>query len=244
MLIISALYNLNRDHIFNFVNSLKDSGYNGEKAMIVYNCNSETRRFLESNNWTIWNRNLDGLQTVTKRFLDFYEVLKNYQDTEYVLITDCRDVHFNKNPELFPKSDLVIGQDGEYPLSKHSWAIKEYEKMYSNRYKQLLTLPHLCAGVIFGLNGIVSTLCKDTYDYTFESELYNKDDRGKRTVVDQLALNIVAYTKYKYVPTEQNLVINLAMTTWDQQKQYFLYHQFDRVKNFWNKLNKKSSRIL
>lgn len=244
MVIISALNNLSRDHIFTFVVSLKDSGYKGEKVMIVYNCDSQTRAFLESHNWKIYNRGLNGLQTVTKRFLDFSTVLKDYEDHEHVLITDCRDVYFNNNPELYPKLNLIIGEDGEYPLSNHSWAIREFKKMYPTQFNKHLAFPHLCAGVIYGLNNIVRSLCKDTYEYTFESKLYDKEDIGKRTVVDQLALNIVAYTKYEYVPVKQNLVINLAMTSWDQQIQYYIYHQYDRVGNFWNKLNKKNNTIL
>jgi len=244
MVIISALNNLSRYHIFTFISSLKDSGYKGEKVMIVYKCDSQTREFLELHNWKIYYKDLNGLQTVTKRFLDFHSVLKYYEDHEHVLITDCRDVYFNENPEQYPKSKLIIGEDGEYPLSNHSWAISEFEKMYPTQYSPHLDSPHLCAGVVYGLNSIVRPLCKDTYDFTFKSKLYDNDDRGKRTVVDQLALNIVAYTKYNYIPTKQNLVINLAMTTWDQQIHYFLYHQYDRVKNFWEKLNKKNSTIL
>ena len=67
----------------------------------------------------LYIKNLDDTQVVTKRFEDISDILKEYNNDEYVLVTDCRDVYFNKNIELFNPIDLYIGVDGNYPLKNH-----------------------------------------------------------------------------------------------------------------------------
>ena len=243
MLIISALDNLSRDQIFTFVDSLNKIQYKGKKIMVVYSCDSRTRTFLEDNGWKIYDRSLNGIQVVTKRFQDFAGILENYNDRQ-VLVSDCRDVYFHKTLDDLPFSNLYIGLDGSYNLEKHEWAITEFKKMYPREYTSLLKLPHLCAGVFYGTANNVAAICKDTFNYTFESKLFDRKNPGKKTVVDQLAFNIVAYYKYKYKHQKSNTVINLAMTDWDIETEYTIYHQYDRVKDFWIKLKNFKGSIL
>tara|TARA_B110000285_G_scaffold32008_1_gene33195 strand:- start:663 stop:1400 length:738 start_codon:yes stop_codon:yes gene_type:complete len=237
MIIVSSCDKYTATNLYTFVSSLNNSGYNGKKVMVVYECNNSTKEYLTSNGWIIYQKDLDNLQVVTKRFKDISDVLLDYDATEQVLSVDCRDVYFHKNPELYGSSDLYIGIDGDYPLIDNEWATKEMLEMYPSQYNKIKSNHHLCAGVVLGKNENITSLFKDTFDYTFESKIYDKFNTGRKSTVDQMALNILAYGKYKYQVTKGDYVINLSCTAWDTKKEYFIYHQYDRVDNFWSKVN-------
>ena len=237
MIIVSSCDKYTATNLYTFVSSLNNSGYNGKKVMVVYECNNSTKEYLTSNGWIIYQKDLDNLQVVTKRFKDISDVLLDYDATEQVLSVDCRDVYFHKNPELYGSSDLYIGIDGDYPLIDNEWATKEMLEMYPSQYNKIKSDHHLCAGVVLGKNENITSLFKDTFDYTFESKIYDKFNTGRKSTVDQMALNILAYGKYKYQVTKGDYVINLSCTAWDTKKEYFIYHQYDRVDNFWSKVN-------
>tara|TARA_B110000977_G_scaffold49855_1_gene67750 strand:- start:2950 stop:3687 length:738 start_codon:yes stop_codon:yes gene_type:complete len=237
MIIVSSCDKYTATNLYTFVSSLNNSGYNGKKVMVVYECNNSTKEYLTSNGWIIYQKDLDNLQVVTKRFKDISDVLSDYDATEQVLSVDCRDVYFHKNPELYGSSDLYIGIDGDYPLIDNEWATKEMLEMYPSQYNKIKSNHHLCAGVVLGKNENITSLFKDTFDYTFESKIYDKFNTGRKSTVDQMALNILAYGKYKYQVTKGDYVINLSCTAWDTKKEYFIYHQYDRVDNFWSKVN-------
>ena len=233
MVIISSLHDYSFQDIEIFNKSLDSVGYSGDKVMIVYDCEESVKKYLKSNGWDIHQKSLDGIQVVTKRFKDISDILKKYERDVKVLVTDCRDVYFNKNIELFNPIDLYIGVDGNYPLKNHTWATREMLKAYPNEYENLKDKPHLCAGVIFGKNEKIISLCKDVFEYTFESEI-----KEKKSTVDQMALNVLLYKKYNYLMTNNNLVINLGCTDWNYSNSFYIYHQYDRFNNFFKYIKK------
>jgi len=235
MVVISSSHNYKKTNLYTFVTSLNQSGFLGEKVMIVYECNSSTIKFLKENGWKLYQKKLNGIQNITKRFEDISDILQNYGDSEQILFTDSRDVYFHKNPELLSPHDLFIGIDGDCSLEKNEWATKEMIKMYPSKYNELKNKYHLCCGVVFGKNKIVRNLLKDTFDFTFKSTLANSSIFDGNTV-DQMALNVIAYNKYNYKVEEKDIVINLGSTYWNTKKEYFIYHQYDRISNFWSKI--------
>ena len=243
MVVISSSHLYTKNELFTLTTSLNQSGFLGEKVMIVYECNSSTIKFLKENGWKLYQKKLNGIQNITKRFEDISDILQNYGDSEQILFTDSRDVYFHKNPELLSPHDLFIGIDGDCPLEKNEWATKEMIKMYPSKYNELKNKYHLCCGVVFGKNKIVRNLLKDTFDFTFKSTLANSSIFHGNTV-DQMALNVIAYNKYNYKVTDNNIVINLGSTYWDIQKEYHIYHQYDRIQNFWKIIPSKISKKL
>tara|TARA_B110000858_G_C17713973_1_gene431974 strand:- start:368 stop:1090 length:723 start_codon:yes stop_codon:yes gene_type:complete len=231
MVIISSSHNYTKNQLYTLVKSLNDSGYTDKKVMVVYECDSSTKKFLIENGWEIYERNLNNIQVVSKRFKDIPDILRTYNEYEQILVTDSRDVYFHKNPKLLPPHDLFIGIDGDYLLKDNEWATKEMMKMYPTEYDTIKNKHHLCAGVVLGKNKNIINLFEDVYDYIFKSEL-----KVKKSTVDQMALNILAYTKYNYTTIKDNSVINLSCTDWDVSEEYNIYHQYDRVDDFWLKI--------
>lgn len=244
MLVISSLDNYKIPDIETFVTSLEKSGYKGEKCMIVYRCEGYVKRFLKDFGWNVIEKDLEGEYMVTKRFQHFAEVITNSYVNQKVLVSDCRDVYFHLNPELLKSTDLYIGQDGNYPHRNNEFATKEMMRMFPIEYESIKNNFHLCAGVFYGIRDKVIELCEKTYDYTFKSKLYNKNHKDKKTTVDQMALNIVAYNDFKYKEQFNNSLINLGETFWDTNNTYFIYHQYDRVYNFFNKLKEKTKKLI
>ena len=244
MIIVSSCDRYTTANLYTFVNSLNNSGYTGKKLMVVYQCSNSTKEFLVANGWIIYQKDLNNIQVVTKRFEDISDILLDYDTSEQVLSVDCRDVYFHKNPELYHQSDLHIGIDGDYSLLSNEWATKEMLEMYPSEYSKIKNYHHLCAGVVLGKNKNIIPLFKDTFNYTFKSKIYDKDNTGKKSTVDQMAFNILAYNKYNYKVTDSNYVINLSCTAWDTKKEYYIYHQYDRVNNFWSKVNSNIQKTI
>ena len=116
--------------------------------------------------------------------------------------------------------------------------------MYPQDYDDISDKYHLCAGVFYGEAQNIISLCRKTYEYVFESKRFDKNDIGKPTCADQMALNIVAYRDLKYKFILNNSIINLAQTFWKQDIEFFIYHQYDRVSNFKEKLINKKNKVI
>jgi hypothetical protein len=244
MLIISSLDSYKISDIETFVISLSKSGYKGKKCMVVYKCEDYVKRFLKDFGWDVIQKDAEGEYIVSKRFYHFAEIIKNSYKESRVLVSDCRDVYFYQNPETLKSVDLYIGQDGNYPHRNNKWASGEMLNMFPDYYDLVKDKFHLCAGVFYGYTNTISTLCKKTYDLTFESRLYDKKDKGKHTTADQMALNIVAYKDFKYKNEFNNSVINLAETFWNPDIFFVIYHQYDRIHNFFEKLKSKTKKLI
>ena len=244
MLIISSLDNYKISNIETFVTSLNKSGYKGQKCMVVYRCEDYVKTFLKNFGWDVIEKDPQGEYIVTKRFQHFAEIIDKGYKVDHVLVTDCRDVYFHQNPERLNFVDLYIGQDGNYPHRNNEWATSEMLSMFPDEYKELIDEFHLCAGVFYGSKEQVASLCIKTYEYTFKSKKYDINNIGKETCADQMALNIVAYKDFKYKNEFNNSVINLAATPWDTDTFFVIYHQYDRIHNFFERLKNKTKKLI
>lgn len=83
---------------------------NVDKVMCVGNATTETRQWLIDNNFKLVNMPSLNVPVHVLRFLSIYEYLKNHwQEYEYVVTTDVKDVYFQKDPFDWLKSKLFIG---------------------------------------------------------------------------------------------------------------------------------------
>ena len=212
--------------------------------MVVYDCESTVKNYLIDNGWDVVEKDHNGEYIVTKRFQHFAEVLNKGYQVSRVLVTDCRDVYFYQNPEYLNSVDLYIGQDGNYPHRNNEWATGEMLRMFPEYYDSIKDKFHLCAGVFYGSTNTIISLCEKTYNLTFESKRYDSHNKGKQTCADQMALNIVAYKDFKYKFVFNKSIINMASTFWDQDIDFFIYHQYDRIPNFWERFKEKKRNLI
>ena len=110
-LILGVVDNYDWDKIKYWANSIDQSGFDGYKALIVYNMDSATARILtEKQFMLIGSSEYDETKGFTfngqkhimvDRFLhihNFLSMLERPMDVDRVIITDVRDVVFQTNP--------------------------------------------------------------------------------------------------------------------------------------------------
>jgi hypothetical protein len=84
------------DDIKPYVESIKKSGFNGEKLMLVYDVSQEVINYLNDNGWLIVESQLQE-HIILQRFRDMYALLYQYK-TDIIIWTDVKDVIFQKDP--------------------------------------------------------------------------------------------------------------------------------------------------
>ena len=112
-LIIGCSTNYDWSKLKYWVNSINRSGFQGDKVLILMNCDSETVSKITESGFTVigFNRDEKGnlnynssMPVHTERFLHIYNYLKD-KDYRYVITTDVKDVVFQKDPIEYLKKE-------------------------------------------------------------------------------------------------------------------------------------------
>lgn len=117
-LIIGAFTNYNYNQLKPWVESIDESGFTGDKVMIAFNSSKETIEELTKRKFTVIQATPSKLPIHVERFIYLYNYLKdNYQNYEYVITTDVKDVYFQTDPVEWLKTNLdpynfVAGSEG------------------------------------------------------------------------------------------------------------------------------------
>lgn len=98
-----------------WVNSINASGFEGDKVLILMNCDKDTVQKVTDAGFSIIAFNQDGQGNLTyqsqlmvhvERFIHIYKLLKDNL-YRYVITTDVKDVIFQKNPSEWLEQNLV-----------------------------------------------------------------------------------------------------------------------------------------
>ncbi len=133
-LIIGGASNYTWDHLKYWVNSIKKTGFKGDIVLVVTNMSAETVNKLVENdvkvyaygkqdeNGNIVNQSQNAPHV--ERFLFIWDFLRKNKDTyRYVVVTDTRDVIFQKDPTDFLNSKL--GMIHSFVCSSEGLAYKD-----------------------------------------------------------------------------------------------------------------------
>jgi hypothetical protein len=102
-----------------WINSINESGFTGDKVMILMNCDKETVSKVSDAGFDIIGFGQDdkgnlvynsNMMVHVERFYHIYQHLKN-KDYRYVITTDVKDVIFQKNPSEWLEMHLPEGHD-------------------------------------------------------------------------------------------------------------------------------------
>lgn len=116
-LIIGGASNYNWDQLKYWVNSIKKTGFKGDIVLVVTNMSGDTVKKLTDENVLVYaygkqdeNGNIVNQSQNAphvERFIFIWDFLRKNKDTyRYVVVTDTRDVIFQKDPTDFLKSNL------------------------------------------------------------------------------------------------------------------------------------------
>jgi hypothetical protein len=102
-----------------WINSINESGFTGDKVMILMNCDKETVSKVSDAGFDIIAFGQDdkgnlvynsNMMVHVERFYHIYQHLKN-KDYRYVITTDVKDVIFQKNPSEWLEINLPEGHE-------------------------------------------------------------------------------------------------------------------------------------
>lgn len=152
MIILTTAFGYGADKVRPFFNSLQDSGFTGTLAVMSDNCSAA--KWLQDRGALLLPNPGNKFPINTRRFMAYKEYLRD--KTEPTIITDIRDVVFQKNPEEhMPLEGVNVFQ--------------EYEEMnisscpYNSKWMRDLGVskwghrPIICAGVTSGVLGEYTT---------------------------------------------------------------------------------------
>lgn len=115
-LIIGCATNYDWSKLKYWVNSINQSGFQGDKVLVLMNCDRETCAKINEAGFKIigFQQDEDGnlkheskFMVHVERFLHIYNYLKfNNEQYRYVITTDVKDVIFQKNPSEYIEESL------------------------------------------------------------------------------------------------------------------------------------------
>ena len=113
-LIVGCATNYDWSKLKYWVNSINQSGFEGDKVLILMNCDKDTVQKVTDAGFSIIAFNKDGQGNLTyqsqlmvhvERFIHIYKLLKDNL-YRYVITTDVKDVIFQKNPSEWLEQNL------------------------------------------------------------------------------------------------------------------------------------------
>jgi hypothetical protein len=118
-LIVGCATNYDWSKLKYWVNSINRSGFEGDKVLILMNCDKDTVEKISNSGFSIIAFNQDSNGNLTynsnmmvhvERFFHIYQLLKNNL-YRYVITTDVKDVVFQQNPSVWLENKFTDSDD-------------------------------------------------------------------------------------------------------------------------------------
>lgn len=209
-IIVGVVDNYTWDQIKHWANSIKESGFEGYKAVFAYNMNADTVRKLTAEGFMVIGANTyteengftfdaNGQSLMVNRFIHLHQFLDNIdvESIRYVIATDVRDVVFQVNPSLWLESELV-GEElvvgSENLLYKDEpWNANNMVQSFGRYfYDKVVNRQIYCAGVLAGKLETFKDFCLNLWLLCNGRVQFVPGGGGP----DQAALNILLNTSY------------------------------------------------
>ncbi len=201
-LIIGAITNYDFDKVAPWVKSINETGFVGDKIMIVFNSTLETVEKLVQHDFKVVvvgtedkeNKKFtyqSGLPIHVERFFHIYNILKdNWEYYDYVITTDVKDIIFQSNPVDWLKKNL----NGK-KLVAGSEAIQYMNEPWGNQ-------------------NLLETYGQYFYNQFRDCEIYNVGTLGGESeYMKDLCLNIFLSAVNRPIPIVDQAVFNVLIQT-------------------------------
>jgi hypothetical protein len=197
-LIIGASTGYTWDTLKYWVNSINQSGFDGDKVLVLMNCDRETTIKVADAGFTIIGFEQDAqgnlvykhelIPVHVERFIHIYEHLCR-TDYRYVITTDVKDVIFQKNPIKFIEENI-----GDKNLMFASESI-----LYKNE--------------AWGNQNLLETYGKYIYDKFKDNEIYNVGVlAGTGSAMRDLCINIFTSAINRPIPICDQSTFNFMIS--------------------------------
>lgn len=209
MIIFGCITKYSPDDIRPYVESIQQSGFSGDKIMLVYDVPQETISYLKSKGWDLYGGELHQ-HIILQRFVDAYKLIESYEN-ETIIWTDVKDVIFQKDPtewieknmkgELLAFSECVKFKDD-------SWAVVNAGTSFPMEWEWLQNKTSYCAGTIVGKGYALKDLFIEIYRWSLTTA-----NQGQLS--DQAAYNVLINLNHfkenvQFVNQEEGFVTQLG----------------------------------
>ena len=202
-LIIGSFTNYDWDKIQYWVNSIDASGFEGHKAMLIYNAELSTVQKLNDRGFKIMGFGQDTstgnlvyngqLIIVVERFLHLHSFLDNLmksEDYRYVIHTDVKDVVFQRNPSEWLDSNMgdakILASCESLQYQHEPWGNENLQNSFPWVYDKMKTNPIWNCGVQCGVPSVMKDLWLNIYLLSVGSQHATKVHNP-----DQAAYNVL-----------------------------------------------------
>ena len=136
-LIVGCATNYDWSKLKYWVNSINRSGFEGDKVLILMNCDKDTVKKISDSGFSIiaFNQDSNGnlsynssMMVHVERFFHIYNILKDNL-YRYIITTDVKDVIFQQNPSEWLENNLAHSED----LVFSSESIKYKDEPWGNQ---------------------------------------------------------------------------------------------------------------
>lgn len=168
-----------------FVESIEQSGYTGEKLMLVYEISNDTIEYLKSKGWSLYGSELQQ-HIIVQRFRDMYVLLQSLQ-TDVIIWCDVKDIVFQKNPTEWLDNNMkgdILAFSESLIFDHDSWAHINAGTSFPIEWEWLKNEEIYCAGTIVGRKDAIKDLFIDIYRWSLTTA-------NPGQLADQAAYNIL-----------------------------------------------------
>ena len=168
-LIIGCASNYDWSTLQYWCNSINQSGFKGDKVLVLMNCDKDTVIKVEQAGFKIigFNKDNDGnlvhdskMPPHVERFLHIYEYLRRAEPYDWVVTTDVKDVIFQSDPCKFLEDELSKSyENGDIMSVLHDLAFASESILYKDEP--------------WGNQNLLDTFGPYVHDIFKENEIYN-----------------------------------------------------------------------
>ena len=191
-LIIGCATRYKWDNLKNWIKSINQCGFTGDKVLIVFESDSETVKAVENEGFKVVpvNKTLDYKSNIpvhVERFVFIYHYLKK-NEYRYVITTDVKDVIFQTNPSEYL----------EKKLKKKKIVIGSESMLYKNEP--------------WGDENLIQTFGRYIYNEFCEKEIFNVGTfGGEYKYIKDLVLTLFTMSTGRPIPIVDQAVFNYLM---------------------------------
>ena len=185
MIIFGCITKYSPDDIRPYVESIQQSGFSGDKVMLVYDVPQETISYLKSKGWNLYGADLHQ-HIILQRFVDAYKLLESYEN-ETIIWTDVKDVIFQKDPTEWIEKNMkgeILAFSECVKFKDDSWAVVNAGTSFPMEWEWLQNKTSYCAGTIVGKGYALKDLFIEIYRWSLTTA-------NKGQLSDQAAYNVL-----------------------------------------------------
>lgn len=195
-LIIGAATGYNYNQLKPWIESINECGFGGDKVLVLGQASEETREKILEQGFKIVDMIQVQAPIHVARFLSIYDYLKDtWQDYEYVITTDVKDVYFQTNPIEFlngcdfsrcSRKGLIVGSES-IRYKDESWGNQNLLDTYGPYVYELFK-----DNIIYNV-GVIGGLSEYVKDLVFN--IFTNAINRPIPIVDQAVFNVLVQTQ-------------------------------------------------